>query len=457
MIYKLIYKISLLVIFPIIFIYSIIQSILLRDFNFFENKFGSVLKIKNKSNLCIHCASLGEINGAKDIIKEINKKNNILISTNTISGKKRAKELFPELDVVYFPFDYSYMVYSWLKATKIKNVLIYETEIWPNFYNLCKEKNVKICVINARISKDVLDTKVLKEFYKEALNKCSLILCKSGYEKEKYLKLGVNDKLLFAIGNLKYSYVPDFSDELAYKRNQEFYESNDKEIFNAEIDAKDFGPYWRIKRKLHQSHKNRYFLMASTHDPDEKNCLQSIKELVNQGIVTVIAPRHIERSKKIYYFFIANGIKAYLYSELVADEVSLTEEFNGVLIIDTLGDLPKFYSGARYVYVGGGYSKRGVQNVIEPSTYGRPILVGPNIDNFYEEIINLRKDKGITVIEDNDWVPVQENIAQHIRKLNDLDDETLGKMGGVAKSYSLKFNDIIEKYVKLLKEERIIN
>ena len=85
MIYKLIYKISLLVIFPIIFIYSIIQSILLKDFNFFENKFGSALKVKNKSNLCIHCASLGEINGAKDIIKEINKENNILISTNTIS------------------------------------------------------------------------------------------------------------------------------------------------------------------------------------------------------------------------------------------------------------------------------------------------------------------------------------------------------------------------------------
>ena len=45
-----------------------------------------------------------------------------------------------------------------------------------------------------RVSKDVLDTKVLKKLYKETLNKCTLILCKSGYEKEKYQNIGVNEK-----------------------------------------------------------------------------------------------------------------------------------------------------------------------------------------------------------------------------------------------------------------------
>ena len=95
MIYKFIYKASLLFIFPIIFIYFFIQSIFLWDFDFFKNKFGFDLKIKNKCDICIHCASLGEINGAKEIIKAIKQKNNILISTNTISGKKLAKSCKP--------------------------------------------------------------------------------------------------------------------------------------------------------------------------------------------------------------------------------------------------------------------------------------------------------------------------------------------------------------------------
>ena len=137
MIYKFIYKIILFIIFPIVFIYTFFQSILLRDFKYFENRFDSYLKLQNKNDICIHCASLGEINGAKDLIKKINKNNNTLISTNTISGKKRAIELFPELDVVYFPLDYKYIAANWLKNSQVKSVLIYETEIWLNFYILC--------------------------------------------------------------------------------------------------------------------------------------------------------------------------------------------------------------------------------------------------------------------------------------------------------------------------------
>ena len=38
--------------------------------------------------------------------------------------------------------------------------------------------------------------------------------------------------------------------------------------------------------------------MASTHEPDEKYFLQAIKELLNNGTITVIAPRHIQRSSK---------------------------------------------------------------------------------------------------------------------------------------------------------------
>jgi 3-deoxy-D-manno-octulosonic-acid transferase len=457
MIYKFIYKIILFIIFPIVFIYTFLQSILLRDFKYFENRFNSYLKLQNKNDICIHCASLGEINGAKDLIKEINKNNNILISINTISGKKRAIELFPELDVVYFPLDYKYIAANWLKNSQVKSVLIYETEIWLNFYNLCKEKNIKICVINGRISKEVLTgPKILKKIYKEALDNCSFISCKSDYEKEKYLSLNIDESLLFTLGNLKYSCMPDFADELSPVRNKKDHEET-SEIFSAIENRRIISGKFISDVRLSNRNVKNYFLMASTHEPDEKYFLESIKYLTDKGTPVIIAPRHISRSKKISKFFNKNNIKTFLYSSLKEEGRYASSNWTGVLILDTFGDLLNFYYDALYIYVGGGFSKRGVQNVIEPSTSGRPILVGPNIDNFYEEIINLRKDKGITVIDDDEWLPAKENVLKHIKYLDNLDLEMLKEIGGIAKAYTLKFNGVVEKYVKFLKEKKIID
>ena len=83
MIYKLIYKLVLFFISPFIVIYILAKTIK-DDKNYFCNKFGLKLDLKNKNHIGIHCASLGEVNGAESIIKEISKSNNVLISKNTI-------------------------------------------------------------------------------------------------------------------------------------------------------------------------------------------------------------------------------------------------------------------------------------------------------------------------------------------------------------------------------------
>ena len=428
-IYKFIYSFFLLVLFPFVLIYSIFLSIKNSDFDYLKNRLGKISKLDGTNYLCIHCASLGEVNGAKELIKEIKKKNNILISTNTYSGKIRASELFSDIKVIYFPLDYKFIISSWLKSSKIQSMLIYETEIWPNFYKICGNKNIKLCVVNARIQKNLHDKKFIKKIYIEALGNCEFIMCKSDYEKEKYLKLGIKEKFLLSVGNLKYAYT-----SCVIKERDELNDEQAEEI---------------------QKETLSYFLMASTHDPDEENFLQAIKELLDHGIGTVIAPRHINRSKKIAKFFKDNGIETHFLSK----DKNILGQWNntGILILDTFGDLPKFYRNSKYVYVGGGYSQRGVQNIIEPSTYGKPIIVGPNIENFYEEIENLKQLKGITVIEHDKSITVQENITKNIRELHNLNNEALIKQGDIAKTYSLKFKNIVENYIKILKDKKIIN
>ena len=408
MICKFTYNAVLLLIFPIVFVYLIIHSARIKDINFFLNKIGIILNLKNTNNLCIHCASLGEINGAQYLIKKISNNNRILISTNTVSGKNRAKELFPELDIVYFPLDYKVFVSFWLNIIRVPSVLIYETEIWPNFYSLCRKKNIKISVINARFSKKVLHGNImLQVLYRDALNSCSLILCKSKYEKDKYMDLKINSNLLFHLGNLKYSFIHKDLDENTNKNN------------------------------------NIFFLMASTHNPDEELFALSINYLIKNKIPVVIAPRHISRANEIKHFFSSLNFKVEMYSTWSQNqEEKYVEE--GILIIDTFGDLVSFYNEAKFVYVGGGFSERGVQNVLEPAAFGKPIIVGPNCDNILEEIEDLH----INVVTDDTIKSIVENYSKDIN---------LEARGDLTKLEFLKFSRVLSDYIHFLKKEKIIN
>ena len=409
MIYKLIYKVALLAILPIVFIYLIFYSIYLKDINFLLNKIGYIRNLKNKKySLCLHCASLGEINGIKSLIKKIKNNNTVIISTNTISGKKRAQELFPELDVIYFPLDYKIFIAFWLNSIKFKNVVIYETEIWPNFYESCNKIDIKIGIINARFSKKILNgNKIIKNLYRQSLNKCSFILCKSNYEKNKYLDLKVNKKLLFHLGNIKYSCFEE------------------------------------IEEKNKNSNKKNFFLMASTHQPDEEVFKSSITYLLEKKVPVVIAPRHITRANEIIKYFTNLDIKVKNYSEfsLHSNEKYLAD---GVIVLDTFGDLIDFYNEAKFVYVGGGFSDRGVQNILEPAAFGRAIFVGPNLENVKDEI----KDLKVRIIKDRNPLPV---VIDYIENINpDI-------IGSKTKIEFMKFSGILDEYIDFLKNEEIIN
>ncbi len=346
------YNVIIVLLSPFILIYSTARSFSQKDKSFLLERLGFTSNsLSNKA--CIHCASLGEVNGAKQLINSMKKKYDICISVNTKSGKDRAKSLFPELEVVYLPLDYKIIIRNWLNKNIIKSLLIFETEIWPNLLNECKKRNISTAIINARISKKNLEKKFLISIYKKSLKACSYILCKSNYELRKYKKLGLSNNIK-CIGNLKYE----------------------------SIDRLD---------KNNLPNIENYILFASTHSPEETNLLGIISSSLENNINVVIAPRHVNRSRNINKLMIKNKISSILYSQL--DFKSLNEPT--VIIIDTFGELIKFYKKAIFVFVGGSFSPRGVQNIIEPAYYSRPVLVGPNIDNFYEEAEELSKNGGL--------------------------------------------------------------
>ena len=80
------------------------------------------------------------------------------------------------------------------------------------------------------------------------------------------------------------------------------------------------------------------------------------------------------------------------------------------MIVDTIGILTKIYSYADIAYVGGGFGNPGVHNILEPATFGVPIVIGPNYSHFAEAtaLINL---EGCTAIQ---------NLAELTLKMEEL-------------------------------------
>ncbi len=85
--------------------------------------------------------------------------------------------------------DFYFVIKSFVKMISAKLLIVIETEIWPNLYNLCDKNNTKILIINARFNtpKGILGI-LSNKIYKQTLNKVEHVYCKSKNDEDRYLK-----------------------------------------------------------------------------------------------------------------------------------------------------------------------------------------------------------------------------------------------------------------------------
>lgn len=93
-------------------------------------------------------------------------------------------------------------------------------------------------------------------------------------------------------------------------------------------------------------------------------------------VVLVLAPRHPERSAEVEKAAVGAGLRA---MKRTGAEPGKPWQ---VLILDTIGELAKFYALADLAFVGGSLVSHGGQNLLEPAYYGAPLCFGPHMDNF---------------------------------------------------------------------------
>ena len=369
----------------------------------FKEKFCLFSKMNNsKETIWIHGASVGEILSIIPIIKELEKDKNIkkilLTSSTTSSASVVLKFKFKKTVHQYYPLDINFLTKFFINYWKPKIAIFVDSEVWPNMYKNLYRKKIPLILLNARITKKSFNRwKFFPNFSKAIFSKITLALPQNSETKQYLHLLGV--KNIKIAGNLKYF---------------------------GNLEKK------KIKNDLsNKFYKRNIWCAASTHKEEEKFIGRVHNELRSEikNLITIIIPRHINRTKSIINELSGIGLNYQLHSEN-----KKIKKNTDIYLVDTYGEAIKFYLLSKLTFLGGSLVKHGGQNPLEPAREGNYILYGPNVSNFKEvyKMLNFLKiAKKINSIKEMKKIVLkrinfnQNNKAKY--KLNNIGNKILAK------------------------------
>ena len=344
---------------PLILIYRIIKK--KENPERFLEKFSINKKKRKKGKLIwFHCSSVGELLSIVPLIQEFEKTKSIkqiLVTTSTLSSSKIfGKFRFKKTSHQFYPLDNIHIVNNFLNYWKPSSVFFVESEIWPTMISELNKRKIKILLINARMSeKSFRRWFAIRYFGKIILEKFDYIFPQN---KETFLyfkKLGIK-KIKF-LGNLKF--INSHNDKLK------------------EINKKHF--------------KNKKVLCsASTHHNEEEifaNLHMKYKKKI-PNLITIIIPRHIERTNEITQMLDKKKLKYIKHSENIKNYTNYD-----IYIVDSYGESKSFYKISDVVFLGGSLVSKGGQNPLEALKFGCNILHGNYTFNFKDIYKMLEKEK----------------------------------------------------------------
>ena len=327
----------------------------------FLEKFGFFKKKRRNGKLIwFHCSSVGEFLSIVPLIEKLEREEdikNILVTTSTLSSSKIFSRFkFKKTLHQFYPIDNSFIINRFLNYWRPSAVFFVESEIWPEMLNILKQKKIKIFLLNARISKKSFNRwKHLKDMGMNIFEIFDFIFPQNK-ETLNYLKY-FRIKKMQILGNLKFAETEKLNNYKFYKKK--FY---DRKILCA----------------------------ASTHNNEEEivsNIHLNLKKKV-KNLLTIIIPRHTERTKEIIETLDHKKLNYICHSER-----KKINKNTDIYLVDTYGESKSFYSVSKVVFLGGSLIKRGGQNPLEAIRYGCYITHGKHIFNFTEIYNMLNKKK----------------------------------------------------------------
>lgn len=312
-----------------------------------------ILKKKIKPSdktIWFHAASLGEYEQGLPVIEKIKEKypsHKIIITFFSPSGYEVRKNNLVADVTVYLPLDTKKNATNFISLIHPDLVFFIKYEYWPNYLNQLRKHEIPTYLISGIFRKNQMFFKWYGGFYRKALDTFSYF----------FVQNDVSKKLLLQIGKTKVS----VSGDTRFDRVATILEKDNSLDFIS-----------RFKN-------DTLTVVIGSSWPKDESLLVDFINQTSQKIKFIIAPHNI-KTEQIQELKNSISKKAVLFSE---KENKNLADFD-VFIIDTIGILTKIYSYADIAYVGGGFGNPGVHNILEPATFGVPIVIGPNYSHFAE-------------------------------------------------------------------------
>jgi len=320
-----------------------------------------VSRLRDGERVWIHAVSVGEVFVASKFIEALKKSEpamRFVLSTTTSTGHSMAERTLDAGDVLlYFPCDFPIVVKRMLDLVRPRALILTECELWPNIIRQARSRGIPVILINGRISDSShRGYRKIRLFLRPVLEAMNLCLVQTEEDLERLVTLGARRDSVRALGSAKYDVA----------------EPGDSSARAAE----------GVLRSLGIGSDSLVLVGGSTWPGEEKVLLDILVELKRsfEKLRLVLVPRHAERRAEVASQIAECGLKYALRSR--ADAWSSGNEAPDVVLIDTTGELPGFYACATIVFVGKSLTRHGGQNVIEAALLGKPVLVGPNMENF---------------------------------------------------------------------------
>lgn len=331
----------------------------------------------NDKTIWFHAASLGEYEQGLPVIEKIKIKypnHKIILTFFSPSGYEVRKNNLTADVTVYLPLDTKKNAQQFLSLVHPELVFFIKYEYWPNYLHELSKQKISTYMISGIFRENQLFFKWYGGFYRTALNTFTYFFVQNERSKNLLLKLGKTNVAIS--GDTRFDRVA----AIMGKNN-----------------ALDFIATFK---------NNTLTIVAGSSWPKDENLLVDYINNTSAKVKFIIAPHNIKEDQ-IQQLKNTISKKVVLFSE---KETNNLAEFD-VFIIDTIGILTKIYSYADIAYVGGGFGNPGVHNILEPATFGVPVVIGPNYSHFAEATALVNMGGCISISNEDELADAFSNLV----------------------------------------------
>ncbi len=355
----------------------------------------------------VHCASLGEFEQGRPVIESIKKNKpaqKVVLTFFSPSGYEVQKNYELADEVLYLPSDRPSNVRKFIEAINPGQVIFVKYEFWYHYLKALHKKGINTYIISAIFRPQHAFFKWYGGWYKKMLSFFTCLYVQD--EKSALLLDGINVKNYVIAGDTRFDRVYEISQQTkSFPLVQQFAQ-------NAKV-----------------------MVGGSTWPKGEELLAAYLKE--NKKVKLLLAPHeihdnHISEIEQLFADF-----KCARYTDV--ENIDLSDV--RVLIINTMGMLSSMYQYGDLAYIGGGFGS-GIHNTIEASTFGLPVIIGPNYEKYQEACDLIELNAGFCAANQDEFTAIANKLL--------LNDQELKKASEAAVNYVDKMRGATEQITKEL-------